>query len=142
MQNCCRTSKVKRLPTARILVPLTPPAESRERTAASALFIQNKMPAAVLLPALLIRLAAERLLFPKRHRTNIARIRPSLNQRIPHRFGAVRPQREVVLDGAALIAMAFDRHLPRGMLLQERGRLLQCALLIGPQIVTVVIEEN
>src|SRR5438477_6218773 len=114
MQSCCSTS------TTVIGVGAGESAVPPDR-----LLIQDEMPAAVLLPARLIRFVAERLLLAEGDRAQIVRIHALLHEHVLHRFGTVGAEREVVLDRAALVSMALDGDVPVRILLQESRRGLQ-----------------
>src|SRR5262249_28033402 len=59
-----------------------------------------------------------------------------------HRGGATVTEAEVVLDGAALVAMTFDGHLVIRILGQERNPLVEGALGVGAEVRLVEREED
>src|SRR6185312_2294748 len=83
------------------------------------LFRRDEVPATVLMPALLVRVAAERLLFAHAVGGNALRVHTLRNQSLLHSFGTAGSEGEVVFFGSALVAVSFDRERQLRMLLQE-----------------------
>src|SRR5579862_5411617 len=100
------------------------------------------MAAAILLPATLVRLGAERLFLAHRHGLDSISGDSGLNQRILDRVGATGAERKVVFSRPAFVAVSFNRDVDVRMLLQESGISTQRALIAGANIVLVVIEED
>src|SRR5438094_3911079 len=98
------------------------------------------MTAPVLLPACLVRLGAERLLFPVTNGLDSVRGDPSRNQRVLHRAGAIVAECEVVLGRSAFVAVALNGEADIGMLLQERDICLNRRLFGRANVGLVVVE--
>src|SRR5256885_14846577 len=96
----------------------------------------------VLLPAGLIRLGAERLLFAVTDCLNAIGTYSRSNPRILDRAGTVIAERQIVLSCAALVAVSFDREIHARMLLQERNICLYGRLLTGAHVRLVIIAVN
>src|SRR5690348_6494438 len=96
----------------------------------------------VLLPATFVGLRTERFLFSVTDRLDAVSADASLDQRVLHRIRPVGTQRQVVLGRSALVAMALNRDADIRVLLQELRVGLQRTLLVPPDIVLVVLEED
>src|SRR5271165_3704495 len=116
-------------------IPL-PPCRSTAR------LLVHEMSAAVLLPARLGTLCAERFFLAVADGADTVAGNAQLHQSL---FGCVRPvvaERQVVLGGAALVAVPLDCELDIGVLLQKAGVRLQCLLILWLDVVAVVGEED
>src|SRR5581483_12185174 len=78
----------------------------------------DEVPAPVLLPALLVGLGAERLLFAVADGLDAVGSNAGLHQGLLHGIGSVIAQRQVVLGGTALVTVPLNRELNVGVLLQ------------------------
>src|SRR5207245_11535139 len=76
-------------------------------------------PAPILLPALLIRLSAERLLLAVADRLNAISADAGLHQCIAHRSRTAVTQGQVIFGRAALVAVSFNGEADGRMLLKE-----------------------
>src|SRR5437879_121569 len=106
------------------------------------LFLINEMPAAVLLPASLVALSAERLLFAVADRLDAAGVNSPRSQCVLHRRGTLVAQGQVVLSRAALVAGSLDGEVDAGMLVQKRDVSLHRSLLVGANVRLVIVEVN
>src|SRR5579864_177448 len=99
------------------------------------------MIAAIFLPAIFILLSA--LWFFLAVADGLERIGANAvaNQRLLGRVSATLTQRQIVLGGTAVVAVAFNLDLP-ALLLDDLCRLRQCLLRVGTQISLVVVEVN
>src|SRR5579885_313223 len=100
------------------------------------------MTAAVLLPALLAVLGAERFFFSVADGLHAICRNPCSHKRVLDRTGAVIAQGEIVFGGSALVAVSFNRERDVRMLLQECGVSLNGRLLISANIRLVVIKVD
>src|SRR5579864_1564970 len=100
------------------------------------------MPAAVLLPAGLVRLGAERLFLAVADGLDPAGVHAGPNQRVLYRVRAPVSQSQVVLGGAAFVAMPLNRELDVRMLVQELRVALHRRLLVRANRVRVVVKEH
>src|SRR5882762_45867 len=100
------------------------------------------MTAAVLLPAALVGLGAERLFLTVADRLDTADAESGLHQSVLYGVGPAVAQREVVLGGAAFVAMSLDRELDVRMLAEELRIALDGRLLIRPNGIRVVVEVH
>src|ERR1700675_88689 len=100
------------------------------------------MPAAVLLPAALVRLRAERFFLAVTDRLNTTGIHTRLRQSILNRVGATVAQCQVVLGGTPFVAVSLDGELNGRVLAQELAVALHCGLLVGPDPIRVIIEVD
>src|SRR5258708_23108656 len=100
------------------------------------------MAAPVLLPALLVGFAAERLFLPGAGGPNVIRRNASAHQRLFYGGGAAVAERKVVLGGTSLIAVAFHIEAHVGVLLQEARVGCDLLLRLRPKVEAVVIEEH
>src|SRR6266446_6543749 len=105
------------------------------------LFI-NEVPAAILLPAGLVRFCAERLFFTIADGLDAIATDPALDECVFDGVRTIGAQGQVVFGGAALVAVTFDCDPDVGMLLQELSAGLQGSLLIRANVRLVVIEIN
>src|SRR5262249_22800048 len=106
---------------------------------------QDKMIAAVFLPAIFIGLSTDPLLFALTDFAKRIRANSVLDERLTGGFGTVLAEREVVLGGAALVATAFNPHLPVVLLDQLRGlgqRLLRVRTEVGFVIVKINVFDG
>src|SRR5262249_38328744 len=101
---------------------------------------QHQMPAPILLPALLVRLGAERLLLAEAGRRQTIGRDASRNQRLLRSLGTAVAECHVVLGRSALVAVPFDQHSPIWMLIQELRVLSQRRSIPRTNLVAVVIE--
>src|SRR5689334_23501817 len=102
---------------------------------------QREVIAAVLLPAILVRVSALRLFLAVADGLERVRADTILLQGL---FGGVRAaltQSQVVLGGTAVIAVAFNLYFP-ALLLDQLRSLRQSLLRIRTQVRLVIIEEN
>src|SRR5215831_3962832 len=102
---------------------------------------QREMIAAVLLPAILVRISALRLFLAVADGLERVRANTILLQDL---LGSVRTaftQSQVVLSGTALVAVAFNLYAP-ALLLDQLRSLCQRLLRIRTQVSLVVVEEN
>src|SRR2546423_9411656 len=96
--------------------------------------------AAVRRPAFLAVLGARRLLLAQAHRLDLVFARAKEREHLLHAVGAPLAQADVVLAAAALVGIALDEHLRRGVLAQKlRVRLDDLAVLVL-DVVLVVLE--
>src|ERR1700722_5921073 len=104
------------------------------------------MGAAVLLPAILARFRALRALLAIADGFQAIRGDALLYQEILGGSGAPISQREVVLGGAALIAVAFHHYREVGILLEDlleqRGVFCEGVAAIATDLAHVVVEER
>src|SRR5438270_11299114 len=98
------------------------------------------MPAAVLLPALFIRLGAKRLLFAKARGGHAICRDSGRNQRLLRGLRTAVTQGHVVFRGPALVAVSFDQNPPIRMLGDELRIGLQRGAVLRTNFVAVVIE--
>src|SRR5581483_9752200 len=88
------------------------------------LFLVYKVTAPVLLPALLVRLGAERFLLAVADRLDSAGIDSRRGQGVLYGIGTIVTQGQVVFRRAALVTVSLNREVDVGMLSQElRARL-------------------
>src|SRR5580704_10072504 len=85
----------------------------------NALVLVHEMAAAVLLPAAFVRLCAERLFFAVAVRFDAVATDSRLNKRVLHSVGAAGSEGQIVLGGAAFIAVTFDGDVNSCVLLEE-----------------------
>src|SRR5262252_7107238 len=111
-------------------------------TDATELFLVHEVAAAVLLPALLVRLRAERFLLAIADRFHMIGSDSALCQSVADRIGAAIPQSQIVFGRTALVAVSLNRKIDVGMLFQEPDIPLKCRLLIRPNFAPVVIEVD
>src|SRR5437660_9296889 len=114
----------------------------RQRGPAGQLFLQHKMAAPVLLPALLVGFGAERLLLAITDGIDATAVDAALSQSLFDSGGAFIAERQIVFRGAALVAVAFDHKSQVGMLLQKLRCLRQRSLRIRAQVIAVIFEEH
>src|SRR5579875_3216005 len=100
------------------------------------------MCAAVLLPARLIMVGAERMLLAPAHRSQPIGSHAERNQKLACRIGAPLAQSEVVLERAALVTVSLDRHPDLGVRAQEFRIPRQGLPGVRAQIGTVEIEKG
>src|SRR5581483_8306505 len=106
------------------------------------LFLVYKVTAPVLLPALLVRLGAERFLLDVADRLDSAGIDSRRGQGVLYGIGTIVTQGQVVFRRAALVTVSLNREVDVGMLSQElRARLNGCRL-VSADVVLVVIEVD
>src|SRR3954454_24747655 len=74
---------------------------------------------AVLRPALFVGVGAEGLFFPKAGGANTIGAYAQFGDLGLNGVGAILTEREIVFDGAALVAMPFDHQLRAGMVGEE-----------------------
>src|SRR3954463_8406546 len=83
------------------------------------LLLVHEVPAAILLPASFVALAAERLFLAVADRFDAAGIDSRSSQSSLHGASALVSQTQVVLGGPTLVAVSFDRDVDVRMLAQE-----------------------
>src|SRR6266852_2749412 len=98
------------------------------------------MAAAVLLPASLVALRAERLLLAKAHGAEAVGGNAQRNDVLLNGGGAAIAEAQVVFRGAALVAVAFDGRFDRRVVLQEVRGLGERGTGIGTKVGLVVVE--
>src|SRR5579864_2368223 len=98
------------------------------------------MAAAVLLPTGFVGFQAERLFFAVADRLDACRAYPGGGQGAFHGRGALVAQRQVVFRGAALVAVALNREVDIGMLIEESRVGLHRSLLIAANVGLVVVK--
>src|SRR5579864_274469 len=99
------------------------------------------MIAAIFLPAIFILVSALRLFLAVADGLDGVGTNAIANQRLLGRVSTTLTQRQIVLSGTAVVAVAFNLHLP-AFLLEDLFRLRQFLLRIVTQIRLVIIEEN
>src|SRR5579872_7141113 len=107
---------------------------------ANSLLLINKVTTAILLPASLIALCAERFLLAVADRLNPARIDSQGSQRVLHRAGTLVAQCQVVIGRSAFVAVSLDREVDIRVLTQELRIRLKRRLLIRTNVGLVIIE--
>src|SRR5262245_2504384 len=115
---------------------------SRPIALTSRLLFVHEMPAPVLLPTILVRFGAERFFLAIADCLDAAGADARLDERVLHGVGAIGSEREVVLGGAALVAVSFDGYVEICMLLQELRIALNGRLLVAADIGLVIIEVD
>src|SRR5579863_4308739 len=100
------------------------------------------MPAAVLLPASFVAFCAERFLLAVADRLDAAGADARRGELVLPRAGALVTERQVVLGGAALVAVSLNREVDVGMLREERHISLNRRALVGTNVRFVVVEVN
>src|SRR6185369_17018071 len=106
------------------------------------LLVDRSHAAAVLRPAAFVRLGALRTLLAVGDHGQTAGIDAQRGQVIGDRIGATLTERQVVLAGAALVAVAFDGHGRGGILREPGSLLLELRLRFCRQIIAVGVEEH
>src|SRR4051812_34736038 len=101
--------------------------------------LQHGMTAAVLLPAILGGFRAHRLFLAQSGGDDAAGVHSGRDQCVLHRGGAIVTQREVVLRGAAFVAVSLDLDLEVGAIVERLGVSGDGLLRIGANLVGVVI---
>src|SRR5437660_1665608 len=113
-----------------------PPAGSQR---SKLLFLIDEVGAAVLLPARFRRFGTNRLLLAEADGADAIRSHAGLGQRVLDGLRAVVTESDVVLGGAALVAVSLDREFDVGMLREPLRIGLGGGGLVGPQVVLVVV---
>src|SRR6202158_3918153 len=98
------------------------------------------MAATVLLPAVLVVLAAEGLLFAEADGAEAIGRNAQRNEVLLHGGGAAIAQGQVVFRGATLVAVAFDGRLDGRVPLQEVRGLRKGSASVGTNVGLVVVE--
>ena len=98
------------------------------------------MSAAVLLPAVLVVLCADRRFLAFADHRHAARRHAQIDQVVLHGARATGAEREVVLRAAARVAMTFDLHLAGGPFLQPVGILLEMRLRVFANLRLIEVE--
>src|SRR5438477_12060286 len=98
------------------------------------------MIAAVLLPAIVVGLSADRFFLAVAYGLDLVFLDPSLQQGILGGCGSVCAQAYVVFGRAALVSVAFDLNHPVWMGADGLCRLGQRLLGVRPQVILVIIE--
>src|SRR5215831_8945434 len=102
----------------------------------------HEVSAAVLLPARFRAFRAKWLLLAVTNGANACGGNSLRHQRLLGRVGAVFAQRQVVLDGSALVAVSLNHECHVGMLLQEACIGLHNGLILRGDLIAVVLEED
>src|SRR5208282_3162058 len=102
----------------------------------------HKMRAAVLLPAALVVLGAERPLLAVAHRAHPSGVDSQRDQEFLRGLGAFGSQRQVVFQRAPLVAVALDGYLRLRVAPQKLRGLRQRIARVRPDVVFVVLEER
>ena len=97
---------------------------------------------AVLLPAILVVLGAERTVFTVRNGCDAICRDSEVDQEVLGRVGAPVAQTEVVFLAAALVAVPFNRELDAGMSLQEVGVGSERLLSVRANVRLVEVKER
>src|SRR5258706_15483766 len=104
--------------------------------------LANEDAPAVLLPATLARFQTRGLFLAVADRADAACRNGHGDEEVLDGVGALLAQTQVVLGGAALVAMSFNHHTHLGMRPQEFPVALQRGALIVADLVLVVIEVD
>ena len=120
----------------------TPRGSGRRRRRYFDLPGDGEVRAAVPRPALLVGLLAERDLLAVRHRLQAGGVDAQRDQVVVGGLRAPLAQRQVVLDRAALVAVALDRDAEEVELLQGVGVLRQDRAVAVAQVGAVVVEVD
>ena len=100
------------------------------------------MRAAILAPARLVLLVANRPLLAVADDGDAVRLDALGDEVIHRRLCATLAERQVVLVGAALIAVSFDKYEVLGVRLQPGGVGIEGLRVLGPDVVLVELEED
>src|ERR1700758_4690361 len=100
------------------------------------------MPAAILLPALLVTFRAERPLLAPAYRVDPVGGNAQREKIVLGSLRAPLAEAQVVFRRAALVAVAFDRNVNRRIGAQKFGVFGQCIACVGTNICFVEIEKG
>jgi len=98
------------------------------------------MAATILLPASFVAFCAERFFFAIADGLNPAGADARRREFVLNRAGALVAQSQVVVGGAALVAVSFNRNVDIGVLREERHVGLDGSPLVGANVGLVVVE--
>src|SRR2546423_9087619 len=101
---------------------------------------QHQVSAPILLPTLLVRLGAERLLLAKAGGGEAIGGDSGRNQGLLGSLGTTVAQRHVVFGRSALVAVPFNQHSPIWMLIEELCVGLKCRSVLRSDLIAVIVE--
>ena len=108
----------------------------------SLLLAVNEVIAAILLPAGLVALGAERLFLAIADDLDLAGCNAGFDQSVAGGVGTIIAKRKVVVGGTAFVAVSLDGEADRRMRLEECSISVDNGLIIRAQVVAIVVEVD